>query len=143
MNRNLEEREKLKDSLKQLIATPLFSSEVKNTIFSALSAVYSLGRMEKEQEIRDEQTMKILKALIGKPIYWGSPGWNPETHIITDIRYEIYDDDFFDTKEIKYKGTKQVVIEVDGDGTYLAANIGKNLFFEEKEAIENSQNPYK
>ena len=139
MNNDLEKRKKLKNDLLELRAMPLFNPEVKNTLFNAAGTIDALNRVEKEQEVLLEQMTKILKALIGQPIFWGSPGWKPETHIITDVRYEVYDSDFFDKKEVKYKGTKQVVIEVDEDGTYLAVNIGKNLFFNEKEAIENSQ----
>lgn len=82
----------------------------------------------------------VLKTKIGQPIYWAHKDWlKYETHTITDVKYEEFTSDFFDTKK-KYKGTMQVQIEVDNTGNYLAKDIGRTLFFDKEEAEAHTQN---
>lgn len=132
-------REELQDKLTELINNPIINQDVKSTIVSAKSAICDIDKLEKQKEELLQQQVIILKALIGKNIYWAVPGWKLETHLITGIEYRIWDSDFFDTKSKKYKNTKQILIEIDGDSYYLAANIGINLFFTKEDAMSALQ----
>lgn len=94
--------------------------------------------IKEKEDVEDTLNIALvetLKTKIGDNIYWAHKNWKKyETHTITDIKYEVFESDFFDKENITYKGKKLVIIEIDGCGKYLACHLGKTLFFSEEEA---------
>lgn len=129
----------LLESIESFCKTDAFSQTVMDVFNEAKCLVFQEDKLRKEIEQLKETLVLSLKPLIGQPIYWANPNWRMETHTITGVEYRTYDSDFFDTKEVKYKGKKCIVIEVDGCGNYLADFIGRTLFFDKEEAKKHAR----
>lgn len=133
------------DSITSIIHSMYFSESVVDTLRAAVTKLEKLDNevfnLNNEKNKYQDILYATLKTMIGEPIYWASPNWKMETHTIRDVRCDILDTDFFDTKEYKYEGTLCVIIDIDENGYYIADNIGKNLFFDKGEAIEHSKHP--
>lgn len=136
---NIMEENELLESLTKLLDSSILGKKVKDILQEAKWRIVDRVKLKEEKEHLKEVQVTLLKAMIGQPIYWASPGWKMETHTITGVEYRIYDSDFFDKKEIKYKGKKCVVIELDNCGNSLADFIGKNLFFDKEEALSHTR----
>ena len=142
MNQNTTISKSLEEKLLDIQNNPILNMDTKSTLSSAGALIETL---KKKNEILQTQYTSALKAMIGLPIYWAHPRWRMEEHVITGIRYdESYWSDFFDTDEVTYQYTPQIVIEVDEGpdslkGEYLAVNLGKNLFFDKEEALQHSK----
>ena len=134
-----EYKSELLKTVNELCKTEVFSQKVMNVFRDTECLIYQEEKLGEEIEQLKEMMVILLKALIEQPIYWASPNWRMETHTVRDVEYRIVDSDFFDTKEVKYKGTKCICIEVDDDGYYLADFIGKTLFFDKEDAIKHAR----
>ena len=135
-------QKKIEDKLKEIASSPLLNSYTQSILKCAASQI---SYLEKKVSKLENDKLTLFQAMIGLPIYWANPNWKMEEHVITGVRFEeSYWSDFFDSDKEVYKGTPQIVIEVDGDeecrgGDYLAVNIGKNLFFNKEEALKHSK----
>ena len=134
----------IKESLLELKNSNLFSDKINQLFDTIVLKLTDLWNNKVSLEMTLDKHNYILceslKELIGRPIYWATFSWKHEKHIISGIRYDIVNTDFFDTKDKKYKGKKCVLIYVDNnDGYYLADDIGRTLFFDENEAINHSK----
>ena len=134
-----EYKSELLKTVNELCKTEVFSQKVMNVFRDTACLIYQEEKLGEEIEQLKEMMVILLKALIEQPIYWASPNWRMETHTVRDVEYRIVDSDFFDTKEVKYKGRKCICIEVDDDGYYLADFIGKTLFFDKEDAIKHAR----
>lgn len=120
--------------LLQVLSVLKADSKYKTSIQSLYEEVESL---RKKAALSNELILNLLKSKIGQPIYWADKAWRKyEKHIISDVRYEIQESGFFGDE---YAGKKCVKIYVDGDGYYLANEIGKTIFFSETEAESHTQ----
>lgn len=135
----MKKNKELIESLNNIIKSNILHDNVVSLLYSVIGKIKRNDELNEELEKQKEFSCEMLKLMIGRPIYWANPYWRHETHIITDVRYEIFDSDFFDTKETKYKGKKCIIIEVEDSGRYLAVDIGRTLFFNEEEAIQHSK----
>ena len=129
------EANKLLESISALLDMGIFSERITDVLHEVKYTISERNQLQEEKEQLKRQMILLLKSLIGQNIYWACPGWKIETHTITNVQYRVFNSDFFDTKNVKYKGKKCIVIEVDGDGNYLADFIGQSLFFDKEEAI--------
>ena len=134
----------LKEKIKELLDIPIFCEEFKDLFNNILSTVISYYNknleLECDKRAMQELLVETLKSKVGNTIYWASPNWKYETHIISGVRLEILESTFFDTRNRKKSGTLCVLIDVDNnDGYYLADDIGKTLFFNQEEAIKHSK----
>ena len=73
------------------------------SIYSVIGKIKRNDELNEELEKQKEFSCEMLKLMIGRPIYWASPHWRHETHIITDVRYEIFDSDFLTQKRQNIK----------------------------------------
>jgi len=139
----------LVEKLKDLSSLSILNNNTKSLISGAANRIVVLEKANEKLEEEKVNAIRVqiplLKAMIGRPIYWANPSWKMETHTITGVRFEgAYWSDFFDSDDKIYKGTPQVVIEIDGDkefrgGDYLASRLGIDLFFDEEEALQHSK----
>jgi hypothetical protein len=128
-----------KNTILEIKDCKLFNDNIKTAVNNLRLELVQANDLIKEQEntinILNIALLEILKTKIGEKIYWAHKNWkNYETHTITNVKYEVYNSDFFDKKDEKYKGKKLVIIEIDNTGTYLACHLGKTLFLTEEEA---------
>ena len=76
--------------------------------------------------------LELLNSKIGHKIYWANKNWKKyETHTISGIDIAIQIGSFFGEE---YKGKECIRIYLDGGGYFIADQIGKDIFFNEKEA---------
>lgn len=134
-----EYKAELLESVKELCKTEVFSQKVMSVFRETKCLILQEENLNTKIEHLKDTMVVLLKALVGQPIYWASPNWRMETHIIRDVEYRVVDSDFFDTKEMKYKGKTCICIEVDEDGYYLADFICKTLFFDKEEAMNHAR----